>query len=154
LAERYPTSREKAPDDQLAEFSRYLFSELLGRASWGLGALETVTLAGKEPGSIPEEAPYVPSMVFFGVRQKEAVWLRMVGVPRVAANGLADLWRARGKVQPESYGEIRDWVGKLSDEEWRQALPKASSLKPDDLRIIWGEFAGGSGTATISATTQ
>jgi hypothetical protein len=60
----------------------------------------------------------------------------------VAANGLADLWRARGKVQPESYGEIREWVGKLSDEEWRQALPKDSSLKPEDLRIIWGEFAG------------
>jgi replicative superfamily II helicase len=141
LTKNYSLSREGDSDQQLAEFSRYLFSELLVRASWGLGALEIVTLAGTESPA-REEAAYVPSMVYFGVRKKEAVWLRMVGVPRVAADGLADMWKQSMTREPESYDDIRTWVGKLSDDQWQRAAPRGSPLNASDLRIVWQEFAG------------
>ena len=64
---------------QITLFSRYLFS-MLSRASWGMGALETVCMSGNEQTNW-NEAGYVPSMIFFGVSQKEAIWFRMVGVP-------------------------------------------------------------------------
>ena len=125
---------------QTANFSRYLFS-MLSRASWGMGALETVCLSGNEQTNW-NEAGYVPSMIFFGVPQKEAIWLRMVGVPRIAAGGLANLWQRRANSDPESYDGIRDWVTNLTDNDWKQALPPASSLSPGEIRLIWQSFSG------------
>ncbi len=56
-------------------------SKRLAAASWGLGALETISLAGI-PKEQWEDVGYVPAMVYFGVDRREAVWLRMAGVPR------------------------------------------------------------------------
>lgn len=85
---------------------------------------------------------YVPSMIFFGVHRKEAVWLRMVGVPRVVADGLGVLWRNRTGKEPDTYDDIRSWVTDLTDTEWQGAIPANSTLTPSDMRLLWKEFVG------------
>jgi hypothetical protein len=144
LAAKYPIGDERDRDKQVTGFSKYLFRDLLGRASWGMGALEGVCLAGADEGAAEarEEAAYVPSMIHFGVDNKEAVWLRMAGVPRVVAGGLAGVWRDTRGREPESYDEVRAWVGGLDDAQWREATPGGAPLTPRDLRILWREFAG------------
>lgn len=140
LATRYLVDpNESDPDRRVMNFARYLFSTLIGKASWGFGALETVCLAGNDQ-NVWESVGHVPSMIFFGVRRKEAVWLRMVGVPRVVANGLADVWVNTRTKEPESYDDLRSWVGSLSDDQWRNAIPSGSPLAPDDIRQIWNDF--------------
>jgi hypothetical protein len=147
MAQKYPLEPEgdedvADEDDRASAFSKYLFSSLLGKAAWGLGALESVCLAGQEPGAADLEAAYVPSMVFFGVKRREAVWLRMVGVPRMVADGLGELWAQTGRAEPTSYGDLRQWVSSLADVQWRAALPKDGPLTPADARVIWRQFAG------------
>jgi hypothetical protein len=141
LSRRYPVTNEEDQDKRVTEFSKYLFSQLLGQASWGIGALESVCLAGSK---VPVEADvgYVPSMIFFGVKRKEAVWLRTVGVPRIVADSLAQLWERRGGGEPGTYEDLRNWVAGLSDPEWRHALPANGALTPADMRILWHQFAG------------
>ncbi|GCE12038.1 DEAD/DEAH box helicase [Tengunoibacter tsumagoiensis] len=140
MARRYG-AHENDPDVQIMNFSRYLFSRLLSQAAWGIGALETVCLSSqKQRGWQP--VGYIPSMLFFGVRQREAIWLRMVGVPRIVANPMAQIWRQQMKGEPRSYEVIREWVSRLSDEEWRQIIPVGSPLTPRDMRLIWQEFSG------------
>jgi hypothetical protein len=46
---------EADEETRISKFSRYLFGQLLGRASWGIGALEGICLAGREHGR--EEDP-------------------------------------------------------------------------------------------------
>lgn len=140
MAENHLASAETDPDRRVAEFSKYLFSNLLGASSWGLGALEGVCLAGRDRNT-REAANYIPSMVFFGVQKREAVWLRMVGVPRIVADNLAGMWEARGGKEPQSYNDIRNWVSGLADDAWARAIPAGSDLTPDHLRRIWREFA-------------
>jgi hypothetical protein len=142
LSEKYPISKSAGAEKRVRDFSNYLFSQLLGRASWGIGALEGVCLAGQDPQLEPEEAGYVPSMIFFGVREKEAVWLRTVGVPRIVAGRLGVLWKQQVGGAPNSYDEVRRWVADLDDGDWRGAIPETSTLSPDDMRMIWREFAG------------
>jgi hypothetical protein len=142
LAETYPVSAERDPERQSGEFTRYLFSQLLGRASWGIGALEGVCLAGTPAQAQPTDAGYVPSMIFFGVRRKEAVWLRTVGVPRLVADGLGHLWSRHEGGEPRSYDDLRAWVSQLADTDWTRAIPASSGLTADDMRIIWREFSG------------
>jgi hypothetical protein len=116
-----------------------LFSRLLTQASWGLGALEGVCLAGNEELE-KRDAAYVPSMVYFGVPDKAAVWLRMAGVPRVVASGLASQWPTQETV-PGSFKEIRDWVGGIGDSEWTQSIPKGTNLNASQMRLLWREFS-------------
>lgn len=141
LSQRYPVSDETDADRRVADFTRYLFSSLLGRASWGIGALEAICLAGQDTDRW-EEAGYVPSMIFFGVQRKEAIWLRMVGMPRVVADGLGGIWQQQQSDEPSTYNDIRNWVGLLTDNDWQQAIPKGTPLTPADMRLIWQEFSG------------
>ncbi|MBU7018736.1 MAG: DEAD/DEAH box helicase [Theionarchaea archaeon] len=140
MAERYGIGDEDDKQKQLTEFSDYLFG-LLGVASWGIGALEGICLAQATEDEW-QEVGYIPAMVFYGVRHKEAVWLRMVGVPRVLADGLAKIWREKNAFLPTSYDGIRVWVDKLSDSEWLEAVPENVRLTPEQCRILWESFRG------------
>jgi replicative superfamily II helicase len=142
MAEKYRLSGdESSHEERVCKFSKYLFSDLTGRASWGLGALEGVCLAGKDPEAV-KDAAHVPSMVFFGVRERESIWMRMVGAPRMVAPGLGKLWQSQGRSEPESFDALRRWVSNLSDSDLKRVLPKKSRLVVDDLRVIWREISG------------
>lgn len=138
LAAKHWKKEEPDADSQLNHFSTYLFSTLLGQVSWGLGALEGVCLAGRDEDL--EAVAHLPSMVFFGVQKKEAVWLRMVGVPRIVADRLATLWKADKQAEPKSHDEIRDWVSGLDSDHWQQVIPKQSKLRPADMKVLWEQF--------------
>lgn len=142
LANNYPHLAGNSSNDAeaITNFSQYLYGSLLGKASWGLGALESVYLGGLD-NKERAQVGYVPSMVFYGVSRKEAVWLRMAGVPRTLADGLGKLWNDSSKLEPESYDGVRSWVTGLSDQEWRNAIPENSSLRPQDCRILWKELS-------------
>lgn len=92
------------------------------------------------PESEWEKIGYVPSMIFFGVKQKEAIWLRMVGVPRIVADGLAQLWQQKQTKEPSTYDDIRAWVTQLTNDEWQQTIPSDTALTPEDMRLIWRSF--------------
>lgn len=128
-------------DRQVAEFSQYLFSTLITNASWGIGALEGLCLRGKG-GASSDQAAHVPSMIYFGVQSTEAVWFRMAGVPRVAAEGAAKLWREKKSSRPATYGDLREWVSSISVEDWGRVLPRRSSITPSSMALIWGELSG------------
>jgi replicative superfamily II helicase len=141
LTQKHWVEENGDKDDKVSNFSSYLFSQLLGRASWGIGALEGVSLVGQDSDQV-ESVGYIPSMIFFGVQKKEAVWLRMIGVPRIVANGLGNIWQKNGLEEPKSYDEIRTWVNSLSDDQWEEAIPKYTTLTPGDMREIWKSFIG------------
>jgi len=134
LARVHALRPEGDEEPDLVKFEDYLFT-LLGKASWGFGALEGVCLSSAE-GTKVSDVGYVPSMIFFGVKSKEAVWLRMGGVPRILAGDLANLWR-KEMGNPTSYEQIRSWIGALSDDRWRSVIPQNSRLTPEHCRFIW-----------------
>jgi len=139
LAQEYWMEQETDDNKRLTKFSQYLF-KLIGKVSWGMGALETVSLAGSK--DIDENVGHIPFMIFYGVRRKEAIWLRMVGVPRIVADGLSATWRRKQTQSPQNYDDIRSWVGNLSDSEWRNVIPSDTKLTPNDMRVLWSEFSG------------
>lgn len=125
---------------RVAEFSHYLF-KLIGRASWGIGALEVACLGGNETVN-RDTIGYIPSMIFFGVRQQEAILLRMIGVPRMVSSTLAHLWKQKAQHELDSYESVRSWITDLSDRDWQAVVPEGSALTPNDMRLIWKNFSG------------
>jgi hypothetical protein len=130
---------DAAKEQRLASFARYLYSTLSYKASWGLGAMESVYLS--EADGADDYSRYVPSMVYFGVRTPEAVWMRMAGVPRVAAPSVGELWRQRVRNQPASFRQMRDWLSSLSTDDWGRAVA-GGPLSGSEMQQLWAEALG------------
>ncbi|MBL7648023.1 MAG: DEAD/DEAH box helicase [Candidatus Hydrogenedentes bacterium] len=80
------------PVAAMTECCRNVFGRLTQTASWGLSALQSLTLGSKIERLSPDEQRSLrnlPARVYYGVNSDEAVALRLLGVPRTAAPALA-----------------------------------------------------------------
>ena len=125
-------------DKEVAKFASYLYSTVSYKASWGLGALESAYLPTPEEPDPTDASRYVPSMVYFGVKTPQAVWMRMAGLPRVAAEQLGALWQARVGAPPSSHSELRGWVDGLSESDWDQAI-SGDRLAGAEMKRLWDD---------------
>lgn len=125
------------PVDRVREASLYLYSTLVGQVPWGIGAVQRLSLDEDAAADVG----HVPSLIFYGVHSKEAVQLRMAGVPRVAAEGLAESWRSSGATA-QTFADLREWISSRDDAAWTSALPSNSPLSGPECRQLWGALAG------------
>ena len=117
--------------------SHYLHSKLVGQIPWGIGAIQRLAGIEQQQG----DAANVPSLVFYGVSSREAAQLRMVGVPRIAADRLASLQRSEQRTFA-TFEEVRAWVASLQADEWQRHLGHASVLTGANCRQSWEVLAG------------
>ena len=125
------------PENRVRAASHYLHSRLVGQLPWGIGAIQRLAGIQQEQG----DAASVPSFVFFGVSSREAAQLRMVGVPRIAANGLAALQRSEQRTF-DTFEELRGWVASIPASGWQQHLGSSSVLTGDECQRSWKVLAG------------
>ena len=95
-----------------------LFGKLTQTASWGLGALLSIT-GGDFPEEQFKELSNLPSRVYYGVNDDSAIALRLLGVPRTAAIPLS---HAMGNISEQPLTRIRDRLKDLDETGWIQAL--------------------------------
>lgn len=115
-----------SPDDPRAmtRCCRLVFGRLTQTASWGLAALQSLTIDDSFeslPDSEQRTLRNLPARVYYGVNSDEAVALRLLGVPRTVAQPLArhlhanadePLHRLRARVRGMGAGE---WTAALGD---------------------------------------
>ena len=136
IAERW-FQHEPDPKLRVRKTSHYLHSKLVSQLPWGIGAIQRLAGIQQEQGG----AASVPSFVFFGVSSREAAQLRMVGVPRIAADGLAALQRDEQRAFA-TFEELRGWVASIPASQWQRHLGDASVLTGDDCQRSWEVLAG------------
>ena len=126
LADTWSPSPDTA--ESLRHIGRYLFRELTGQMPWGLGALQLLTVGSVD---LSEESRRIPAMAYYGVKSRGAVAMRMVGVPRAAAEGL-------GETAPDfsSFGAARSWARELQSSAWSSA-GEARGIEGPLLQRIW-----------------
>ncbi|MBL0210767.1 MAG: DEAD/DEAH box helicase [Holophagaceae bacterium] len=131
MAERYynggkPFS-ETPPDEAtlaMTHCGQSLFGRLTQTTSWGLAALQSMTVKDadreKLPPSEQQSLKNLPARVFYGVNSDEAITLRLLGVPREAAQPLAHglgnefLARPLSQIRMDLHGNgARPWVDAL-----------------------------------------
>ncbi|RFC35330.1 MAG: Replicative superfamily II helicase [Candidatus Nitrotoga sp. SPKER] len=135
IAQRYFSKDGRSETDALTECGRNLFGKLTQTAAWGLGALLSIT-----GGDIPEEERQslnnLASRVYYGVTDENAIALRLLGIPRMAAEPLAS--QMRGNAQ-RPLTEIRDVLRSADSSFWDHAL---GSKKGQIYRKIWRVLEG------------
>ena len=140
--EYFSTAADGTPLDPvtaMTECCQNLFGRLTQTASWGLAALQTLTL-GASVERLPEEEQQtlrnLPARVFYGVNSDDAIALRLLGVPRGAAQPLANVLNRQG---PQvSLQDLRTTLTRGDARLWDQALGPSGS----DYLAVWNILEG------------
>jgi len=138
-ADYFGSGKRSDPVAAMTKCCQNVFGRLTQTASWGLAALQSLTL-GDELEKLSEEERRtirnLPARVYYGVNRDEALTLRLLGVPRMAAEALAKALNVRPE---ESLPSVRATVRKASLETWQSALGGAGAAYRRVWTIIEGE---------------
>lgn len=137
IADKWFSAVEEDPDARRRKTAVYLYSKLVGQIPWGIGAIQRLSLTDPEQW---KTVGHIPSLIFYGVATKEAAELRMAGVPRIAAEGLAQQWKLHGN--PDSFADVRHWLSQLDNGTWNAALPAGTPLTGRDCVSVWKALGG------------
>jgi len=117
---------------------RTVFGRLTQTASWGLSALQSLTVGDAINELNPTDQRTIrnlPARVYYGVNSDEAVALRLLGVPRTAAPQLA---QTLGVVREDSLVEARVKLKSAGIDKWRSAL----GTKGEAYHRVWSIIEG------------
>ncbi|MBI2566066.1 MAG: DEAD/DEAH box helicase [Candidatus Schekmanbacteria bacterium] len=139
-----PGEDEESADDEdpvaaMTRCCRSVFGRLTQTASWGLSALQSVTLGDSFDAMSAEDQRVLrnlPARVYYGVNSDEAVALRLLGVPRTAAAPLA---KSLGVGAAEPLNEVRAKLRASNVMTWRTALGDRGESYHRVWSIIEGE---------------
>jgi hypothetical protein len=127
------------PVKAMTRCCRSVFGRLTQTASWGLAALQSLTIADefdKLPEAEQRSLRNLPAKVYYGVNSDEAVALRLLGVPRMAAGPLAE---KLGIQSGEPLSELRQRVRTATVATWTSALGDDGPAYRRVWEIIEGE---------------
>ncbi|MXZ55893.1 MAG: DEAD/DEAH box helicase [Gammaproteobacteria bacterium] len=116
-----------------------VFGRLTQTASWGIAALQTLTMGDKwESLSSAEQRMLrnLPARIYYGVNSDEAVALRVLGIPRNAANPLASELRIDAN-QPLHL--LRAQVRNAGEDAWKSAL---GEVRGRSYHRVWSIIEG------------
>ncbi|WP_439486527.1 DEAD/DEAH box helicase [Blastomonas fulva] len=120
--------------------SRAVHGKLAMTASWGVSALQALTGGDvAETMSAEELATFrnLPSRIFYGVNSDAAIDLRLIGVPRSAAEPLAAVLAQAGT--GHSVHDRRAALAAMDDEAWKGALGSNGAIYRRAWRVLEGQ---------------
>jgi superfamily II DNA/RNA helicase len=130
---------EGDPVAAMTRCCRNVFGRLTQTASWGLSALQALTLGDALEAMSPEDQRVLrnlPARVYYGVNSDAAVALRLLGVPRTAAAPLA---RTLDVGASESLNDVRAKLRSAQAGTWKTALGERGVSYHRVWSIIEGE---------------
>ena len=129
----------KDPVTAMTKCCQSVFGRLTQTASWGLAALQSLTLGNAFDEMSPNEQRSLrnlPARVYYGVNSDEAVALRLLGVPRTAAPALAI---SLGVKTDEPLHQVRGRLRAADVSEWTKAMGERGASYHRVWSIMEGE---------------
>jgi len=123
LADEYFTVAKESRTEAITRACRAVYGKLTLTASWGLAALQTLTAGDEvERMSTADRKAFrnLPSRIYYGVNSDEAIDLRLLGIPRNAAQPIATRMGRLGVAT--GVRATREALNNMDDAAWREAL--------------------------------
>ena len=114
---------------RVSEFVSYMNS-MRFKASWGLSALEGIVRGNEDE----MKDSYVPSFVYYGVDNKKALAMRMLGIPRALSGCLSQI--IEGDMSNYSFSQLRNNIKSMSNQTWDSMVPSSSRLSGKEWKRI------------------
>lgn len=139
LAEEYFATGDGDEALAMSKACRLIYGRLTSTASWGLSAIQSLTIGGALDEMTPDQQRTfrnLPSRIYYGVNSDAAIDLRLMGVPRSAAQPLSD-YLARRDVAG-TLADRRRAVTSLTTDEWSAAIGRAGPTYERAWRVLEG----------------
>jgi len=127
----HPNFKNDDITSQITEFVNYMNSARF-KASWGLSALEGIV----KGVDVEVKDSYVPSFVYYGVDDKKALALRMIGIPRSLSLSLSQA--ITDDVSKYSFVRLRKTITDLPLSDWDALSPTNSKLSGEEWKRVVG----------------
>ena len=135
IAQRHFSKEGRDETEALTACAQNLFGKLTQTAAWGLGSLLSIT-GGDIPETERQTLNNLASRVYYGVSDESAIVLRLLGIPRMAAEPLAAQMRASGQ---RPLAEVRNALRSSDPAFWTRALGADKGLV---YRKVWRVLEG------------
>ncbi len=132
----HPNFKNNDITNQITGFVNYMNSARF-KASWGLSALEGIV----KGVNAEVKDSYVPSFVYYGVDDKKALALRMIGIPRSLSSSLSQA--ITDDVSNYSFVKLRKTINDLPLRDWDALSPTNSKLSGEEWKRIVCILMGG-----------
>lgn len=123
----------------MTECCRTIYSKLAQTASWGLSALQSLTIGDSLEGQseqVVRQIRNLPSWIYYGVNSDEAMAVRMLGVPRTAAAQMASEVDVQAS---DSISVVRKKLREADSATWVSALGPKGATYHRVWQILEGE---------------
>lgn len=134
IANKYFKKNEDDSIKAITKCGQHLFGKLTQTASWGLGALLSIT-GGDLPDEQYKQLSNLPSRVYYGVNSDSAIVLRLLGIPRAAAIPLTETLL---DILDAPLPRVRDHLKQLPEDIWKQALGESGQVYRNVWRVLEG----------------
>ncbi|WP_165586720.1 DEAD/DEAH box helicase [Aequorivita vladivostokensis] len=111
---------EDISEKNMTEFVKKM-NDIRFKTSWGLSALEGIVRGNEDI-----KDSHIPSLVYFGVDNENALAFRMIGAPRALSFSLQNILDKN--LNEYSYKSLRSRVNSLTNSDWDGLKPSNSSL--------------------------
>ena len=139
LADAYFTEENGSRTEAITRACRAVYGKLTLTASWGLAALQSLTAGDEvERMSAADRKTFqnMPSRIYYGVNSDKAIDLRLLGVPRNAAQPLAAHMQRVG--MGAGLRATRDALTNMDDAAWGEALGTSGPTYKRAWRVLEG----------------
>ncbi len=134
IASRYFHEEDSDDVAAITKCGQNLFGKLTQTASWGLGALLTITGNTLDEDHL-KKLSNLPAMAFYGVNSNDAILFRLLGVPRSAASSIANQLH---QYISEPLPELRKKLLNLTETDWNRAIGKDGKIYHKVWRVLEG----------------
>jgi replicative superfamily II helicase len=134
IAHKYFYSKGKTEVEAITQCGQNLFGKLTQTTSWGLGALLSIT-GNKINDDEYNQLKNLPSWAFYGVNSDKATIMRLLGIPRLAAELIANECDFS---EETSLQNIRSQLKALKDSDWQKAIGEKGII----YKKVWNILEG------------
>jgi replicative superfamily II helicase len=148
IAEKYFTTTDAKTTEAISQACRGIYRALANAGTWGLAALSQMGTSGLDFDTMSDEERMVvnnlPAMLYHGVNTEAAVLMRINAVPRSIALKLGETFSTAKQGSPDLHNSraAKEFLRKLSVEDWQKAAPQHAAMTGSDYRDVWQLLAG------------
>ncbi len=127
-------------DERITICGGYIYSTLVNNLPWGVSAMLSAKAiaSNNKDNVIKDEDVMIPSYIYFGVKNKEASALSMIGVPRFAADKLGTAWKNEFNNKDNvDIKNISEWLNLLDESDWISKFDKENERKAKLAFKMW-----------------
>ena len=139
LANEHFKGPRDSQTDAMSKACRLVYGKMTSTASWGISAIQSLTIRdGLEKMTEDEQRTFrnLPSRIYYGVNTDMAIDLRLMGVPRNAAQPLSN-YLSRQSIST-GIKSMRSALSGLTDADWRAAVGTAGPTYQKAWKILEG----------------